>query len=107
MSSKPFDIAFGFFSTVAGATALLAAGCSAQAARDAGLLTPGPSGKTPLDEGIESIPKVIGNPLDLEAWSKITGVAVLGTAALFGYKKVKKSRDAKKARAAKDAWPRV
>jgi hypothetical protein len=95
MSRKTFyDVTF-ISSALLGAAAALAAGCSAQQIQDSGLLTPGPNGKTPLDEGIESIPKVIGNPLDLEAWSKITGVAVLGTAALFGYKKVKKSRKAK------------
>lgn len=90
MSRKIFDYAFFACSALAGAAAVAASGCSAQAVKDAGLLTPGPSGKTPLDEGLEAIPKVVGNPLDLEAWSKITGVAVLGVAATFGYKKIKR-----------------
>lgn len=89
------DISFYCFSAAAG-VALLLTGCSAQANRDAGLTTPGPDGKTPLDAGIEAIPKVVGNPLDLEAWSKIVAAVVLGGAALAGYKKVKKAR-AKKA----------
>jgi len=86
------DISFYCFSAAAG-VALLLSGCEAIAG--AGLLDPGPDGKTPLGEGIESIPKVVGNPFDLEAWSKIVGVLVIGGAGLFGYRKVRASRAAK------------
>ena len=81
-----YDISFYCFSAAAG-VALLLTGC--EAIVGAGLLEPGPDGRTPLAEGIESIPKVVGNPLDLEAWGKIVGVLVLGGAGLFGYRKVR------------------
>jgi len=92
MSRKTFyDVTF-IASALAGAAAVMAAGCSAEQIRDSGLLTPGPDGQTPLDKGISAIPRVVGNPLDLEAWQAITGAVVLGAGAAFGYKKVKKSR---------------
>jgi hypothetical protein len=83
-----YDVTF-ILSALAGAAAVMASGCSAEQIRDSGLLTPGPDGQTPLDKGIGAIPRVVGNPLDLEAWQAITGALVLGAGAAFGYKKAK------------------
>lgn len=83
-----FDISFYCFSAAAG-VALLLSGC--EALTGSGLLDPGPDGRTPLATGIEAIPKVVGNPLDLEAWGQIAGVVVIGVASLFGYRKIRKS----------------
>lgn len=93
MTRKLYDLLFWSCATLAAGTVLLAAaGCSAQALRDSGLLVAGPDGRTPLDKGIEAIPKVVGNPLDLEAWQAITAALVLGAGGVFGYKRVKARR---------------
>jgi hypothetical protein len=89
MTPRKFDVSFYCFSAAAG-VALLFTGC--EAFMGSGLLDPGPNGVTPLAEGIEAVPKVVGNPFDLEAWSKIVGVLVLGGAGLFGYRKVRASK---------------
>lgn len=68
--------------------ALAVAGCTAQELYESGLTVPGPLGTTPLDDALQAIPRVVGNPLDLGAWQMIATAAVLGIGAIFGYKRV-------------------
>jgi len=91
------DTLFWASLTSAAAGLVVAAGCANLDRAGEALTTPGPTGATPLEDLVDSIPQVVANPLNVSAWAKIVGTVTIAVGAFFGARKVKTARRARKA----------